>query len=166
MTKTLIKKLTISCLLFAGTVSAGAVQAQEPRLALWTGELIGANGAGCLVAQAPPAGAEPFLTERDVVGWDAAHARWRLDKARFAGNRTLFAMTDRCFVLVLDGKLVRGPAVSNYSARWLNFPTLAVTMEKDGEIILRLSSMFNGSNSPPLEAAALERILTPGLHQK
>lgn len=160
-----MKTLAISCLLFAGLLTASAVQAQQqaPRLELWIGEPLGADAARCVPADVPPDGTAPFLTERDVVAWDAAHARWRLDKARFAGNRTLFSMTDRCFVLMLDGKQIRGAAVSGYSARWLGFPTLAVAVEKDGEISLRLSSMFNGADSPSLEAATLERILASGL---
>ena len=171
MTMTLMKTLTISCLLLAGLLAASAVPAQEqtqgqaPRLKLWIGEPLGADAARCVLAEVPPNDAEPFLTERDVLAWDAAHARWRLDKARFAGNRTLFAMTDRCFVLTLDGKQIRGAAVTRYSARLLQFPTLAVAVEKDGEISLRLSSMFNGADSPPLEAATLERILAPGLNK-
>ena len=159
MTSAHIKILILASVLVGGALLAQAqepeqaqaqAQAQEPRLALWIGAPLGADGAGCVNAEVPPAGAAPFLTERDVLAWDAAHARWRLDKARFAGNRTLFAMTDRCFVLMLDGKPVRGAAVASYSARWLRLPTLAVAVEKEGEISLRLSSMFNGANSPPL----------------
>jgi hypothetical protein len=157
---TALMNILIAAVLLCGSVAHA--QEQAPRLQLWIGELLRADGTGCLLTEATKTGTTPLLTERDVVAWDAAQVRWHLDKTRFAGNDALFAMTDRCFVLELDGRQIRGAAVGSYSARWLRLPTLAIAMGRAGDISLRLSSMFNGADSPPLERATLDRILTSG----
>ena len=164
---------TIAALLLAGntqaqTSSQSPAPNPPPRLALWIGELLGGgDNTKCLRAEVQ-ADAQPFLTERDVAAWDPAQARWTLDPNRHPGRETRLAMSDRCFVMTLDGKTIRGAVLSQYSARWVRFPVLTIATQSAAEkaagagtLSLRLVALFNGADSPPLEAETLARILAP-----
>lgn len=156
-----MKKIAcLTVLLLAAGFATAQSAAVSPRLALWITDPIGAtNAAQChqMALRQPPA-TSPTATERDVTGWDRRDATWTLDPARHAGAEVAESMTDHCFVLSLDGKLISGVVLSRHSARLVRFPTLAVS-SRDGVLSLRLLSGFAGEATPPLDSERLDRIL-------
>ena len=156
-----MKKIACLTVLLLAAGSATAQSAEvSPRLALWITDPIGAtNAAQChQMARLRPPAASPTVTERDVTGWDMRNANWTLDPVRHAGAEVAGSMTDHCFVLSLDGKLISGVVLSLHSARLIRFPTLAVS-SRDGVLSLRLLSGFAGEATPPLDSERLDRIL-------
>lgn len=144
------------CLLLA----PAAASAQTPRLVLSITESIGAtNGSQCVAEDLPstaPGGMT--LTENDVTAWSRADGRWTLDPARFSESGAGNGMSDHCFVLALDGKIVsRGLALWVYSARLTGYPTLNI-IPKDGALILQLTS-GNHRNFGRLHTQELDAIL-------
>lgn len=156
----LLGSMTAS-LIFAASVAA----AEQPRLALWITEPIGAtDGSRCNLHSAsadtvPLPVVAPTLTERDIRAWDPQTARWTLDPAHFSGNESAQKLRDHCFILALDGKAVSsGMALSEHSARLSGFPTLIV-MNRNGAIVLELLSSNHGSTMRHLYVEALGNIL-------
>lgn len=154
--KRMLGTLCLSVLLAPATASA-----QTPRLMLSITESIGAsNGSQCVaedLSPAPPAGMT--LTENDVTAWNPADGRWTLDPARFSESGAGNEISDHCFVLALDGRIVSsGLALWAYSARLTGYPTLNI-IPKDGALILQLTS-GNHRNIRLLHAQELDSILS------
>ena len=145
------------CLCFL--LAPAAAPAQTPRLVLSITESIGAtNGSQCVedLPSTTPVGMT--LTENDVTAWSRDDGRWTLDPARFSESGAGNGISDHCFVLALDGRIVsRGLALWSYSARLTGYPTLNV-IPKGGALTLQLTS-GNHRNIHLLHTQELDAIL-------
>lgn len=133
--------------------------AQAPRLTLrLTVPISDGSGSECVAAPAvPSAGAALVITELDVVEWNPVGARWKLDPARFSETKNGAGLTDHCFVLSIDGKLVSaGVALSVNTSQLTGYPTLNV-IGKDDALTLQLTS-GNHHNISLLHAGQLEDV--------
>ncbi len=151
-------------LLFAGLAFSGSAPAAEPaRLALWITDPIGnSDGRQCDLTGHHAAGQavperRPTLTERDVGAWRADSARWTLHPTRIpVPNQS--KLTDRCFVLALDGKKISGVVLSSHSARLTMLPTISIYTEGDA-LELQLTSGNHGRDMWLIHVDALDAVL-------
>lgn len=143
--------------LLAALVLLAALPAQAQRLSLAIGEQFPGNGAECVEAGRHPVPATTRIGEGDVVEWVAWGAKWRLDPARFPPSSAT-TLTDRCFELAIDGRLLeRGLVLSSHSARLTGFPTIGVIRE-GGALWLQLTSGNHGMHVRALRVEELERL--------
>ncbi|MGZ8984063.1 MAG: hypothetical protein ACXW11_08930 [Methylotenera sp.] len=157
-----MKKLTL--LLASLAISAAATAADAPRLALWVTTPIGAtSGVQCHL---PPTATsnllatQPTLSEHDVTAWNKGNARWALNPTRFIGDTSRQKLQDHCFVLAIDGKLIRsGIILSSHSARLTRFPTISV-YNQNNTLSLQLTSGNHGSDSRPIHVDVLDNVFS------
>jgi hypothetical protein len=151
-----------------GAQAQAQVQVQTPRFALWlTGPIGATNAAHCqldaaaLRAWRPTDGRAPPITEDDIASWDASRASWTLDARKLDELGGAIGITDRCFVLAIDGQaFASGAVLLAFSARLLRFPTIAVE-PRDGAATFQLRREFGGT-PVPLGQAELDRVLRKG----
>jgi hypothetical protein len=133
----------------------GSGYAQEPRLALWVGDSIGATNAAHCRTTVPPQG-PPDLTELDVLAWDFNRSTWTVDATKM--NAEMRPPANRCFVLQLDGKQIHGVTLLPNSARLIRFPTLVVD-GRQGLLTFQLNASHE-MRTVPLARAELDAILS------
>lgn len=131
---------------------------------LWITDPIGVtNGSQCHLPVIPAAipslpTVQPTLTEHDVTQWNADNGRWTLNPDRFAGA-AVQDLQDHCFVLAIDGKLIRsGVVLSSHTARLTGFPTLSV-YSKNNALNLQLTSGNLGGHSRLIHIDSLDAVL-------
>lgn len=147
------------------TAAAVTPMTPAPRLTLALTTPLGAtDGSQCLSAAAPAndASGTTTVTERNVIHWNPVGARWTLDPARFP-EADDGKLTERCFVLSVDGKVVSsGVSLSVNTSRLTGYPTLNV-IPRDGVLTLQLTS-GNHRNIGLLHAALLEDVFGNPTH--
>jgi hypothetical protein len=172
--RTVLRSLAPALLAFAALGAQAQAQAQvqaqvqTPRFALWlTGPIGATNAAHCqldaaaLRAWSPTDGRAPLITEDDIASWDASRASWTLDARKLDELGGAIGITDRCFVLAIDGQaFASGAVLLAFSARLLRFPTIAVE-PRGGAATFQLRREFGGT-PVPLGQAELDRVLRKG----
>ncbi len=152
----------IHLLMSAWMLVSGLALADAPRLTLQITAPIGAtNAAQCQYASTKSKQAAQsdsvILTEQDVIAWDGSTGTWTLDPVRF-NNANVMQLVDHCFVLTLTGQRpIRGVVLYSFSARLIEFPTIAVT-PRNNALVLQLQSV-SGVRNDPLYTPMLHRVL-------
>lgn len=134
-----------------------ALPAHAQRLSLSIGARFPGNGAECVEAPASPFAATTRIGEGDVAEWSASNAKWKLDPSRFPASAA-HDITDRCFELAIDGRLLeRGLVLSSHSARLTGFATISVSRD-GGALWLQLTSGNHGMHVRALRVEELDRL--------
>lgn len=155
--------LVLTC---APGVYASSAPQHPVHLSLWVTNTFGlTDGHQCVqpVGSALPS-TSPTLTDEDVFLGDEGLAYWVLDTDAFEAPESEFALTDRCFVLALDGRLIAsGVVLASRSERLTALPTLIVD-EMGKAVRLRLTVGNGNMPAELLHVKLLHRVFAQRAH--